>query len=155
MKIDSGSEAGLHKMVADQSGHIAQMQAHHVQQRAWGYKRLSKQTKKRIDDVRDHQKSTLHYMAQREITPKMERGPISIGTDVPAQLVNDLANEKKLVADLNTFIIAARHAGEDSLRRLVEHVVKDNEQHVADLEAQLNLIKTMGLPNYLAKASKV
>lgn len=155
MKIDSGSEAGLHKMVADKSAHIAQMQAHHVQQRAWGYKKLAKQTKGRIDDARDHLKSTLHYMAQREVTPKMGRSDVQIGTDIPTQLANDLAYAKKHVAELNTFIIAARHAGEDSLRRMIEHVVKDDEQHVADLEAQLNLVKTMGLPNYLAKASKV
>jgi len=155
MKISSGLEAGLHKMVADKQGSIANLQAHHSIQRAWGYHRLSKQTKRRVDDERDHLKSTLHYMTQREIMPKMERSPLSIGTDVESQLSRDLAGEKKMVEDLNTFIIAARHAGEDSLRRLVEHVVKDDEQHVADLEKQLNLIKTMGLPNYLAKASKV
>src|SRR6266576_2906075 len=152
MKIDSGSEAGLHKMVADKSAHIAQMQAHHAMQRAWGYKRLAKHTKGRIDEERDHLKSTMHYMAQREITPKMGRSELSIGTDIPSQIANDLARENQHVAELNTFIIAARHAGEDSLRRMIEHVVKDDEQHVADLEAQLNLIKTMGLPNYLAKA---
>lgn len=156
MKLSStGLEAGLHKMVSDKQAHIAQMQAHHSLQRAWGYKKLAKQTKGRIDDERDHLKSTLHYMTQRGVTPKMDRGTVSIGTDIPAQLANDLANEVRFVADLNDILSAARTAGEDSFRRMVEHVVKDNEQHVADLEAQLNLIKTMGLPNYLAKASKV
>lgn len=155
MKINTGLEAGLHKMVSDKQAHIAQMQAHHTLQRAWGYRKLSKHTKGRIDEERDHLKSTLHYMAQREITPKMERGTLAIGTDVIAQLTNDLENEKQHVSELNTFIIAARHAGEDSLRRMIEHVVKDDEQHVADLERQLNLVKTMGLQNYLAKVSKV
>lgn len=155
MKIDSGSEAGLHKMVADTQAGIAQMHAHHAMQRAWGYKKLSKQTKGRIDDIRDHLKSTTHYMAQREIAPHMKRADVSIAHDVPAQLEADLKWERAMVKELNTFLIAARHAGEDSLRRMIEHCVKDNEQHVADLEAQLNIIKTAGLPNYLARVSKV
>lgn len=155
MKIGSGLEAGLHKMVADKQAGIAQLQAHHSLQRAWGYGKLSKQTKGRIDEERDHLKSTLHYMTQREVAPKMDRAGLSIGSDIPSQLSNDLTYERKMVGDLNDFLSAARTAGEDSLRRVIEHVVKDNEQHVADLEAQLNLIRTMGLQNYLAKASKV
>jgi bacterioferritin len=156
MKLAStGLEAGLHKMVAAKQGHIAQMQAHHSLQRAWGYKKLAKHTKGRIDDERDHLKSTLHYMAQREVTPKMDSVKPAIGTDVVSQLTNDLENERQCVTDLNEFLSAARTANEDSLRRMIEHVVKDDEQHIADLEQQLNIIHTAGLENYLAKASKV
>jgi bacterioferritin len=156
MKLaSSGLEAGLHKMVADKQASIATLQAHHSLQRAWGYHRLSKQTKGRVDEERDHLKSTLHYMTQREVIPKMDRAPLAIGTDVISQLTNELTCEKNMANDLNDLLSAARTANEDSLRRMIEHCVKDDEQHIADLERQLNLIKTMGLQNYLAKASKV
>ena len=155
MKLPSGLESGLHKVVKEKQGYISQMQAHHVLQKRWGYHKLGKLTKGIVDDERDHLKATLHYMAQRDIIPKMEREEVDIGTDVPTQIANDLENEKHCVEELNTQIIAARHAGEDSLRRMLEHVVKDDEKHVAILETQQNLIKTLGLPNYLARVSKV
>lgn len=155
MKISTGLEAGLHNVVKEKQGYISQMQAHHVMQKRWGYHKLAKNTKKIIDDERDHLKSTLHYMTDRDVIPKMQREEVSVGTDVPSQVSNDLENEKHCVAELNTFIIAARHAGEDSLRRMIEHVVKDDEKHIAVLEQQQNLMKTLGMPNYLARISKV
>ena len=131
------------------------MQAHHVLQKRWGYHKLGKLTKGIIDDERDHLKSTLHYMAQRDMIPTMQREEVSVKDNVPDQIAADLANEKHCVEELNTQITAARRAGEDSLRRLIEHIVKDDEKHVAELEQQQNLIKTLGLPNYLARVSKV
>lgn len=155
MKLSSGLESGLHKMVKDKQGYISQMQAHHALQRRWGYHKLSKLTKGVIDDERDHLKSTLHYMTERDVIPKMQREDVNVGTDVPAQVANDLQNEQHCVEELNSFLSQARDAKEDSLRRMIEHVVKDDEKHVALLEQQQNLMKTLGMPNYLARISKV
>jgi bacterioferritin len=156
MKLAStGLEAGLQKVVKEKQGYISQYQAHHVLQKRWGYHKLAKLTKGIIDDDRDHLKATLHYMARRDIIPKMDREEADVKDNVPDQIAADLKNEKHCVEYLNEQIIAARHAGEDSLRRVLEHIVKDDEKHVADLETQQNLIKTLGLPNYLARVSKV
>ena len=156
MKLNSGLEKGLQDMLKTKQGYIAQFQAHYVLQKRWGYHKLAKLTKKILDDERDHMKATMHYMAQRDMIPNMnQKDDADVGTDVPAQIANDLENEKHCVDSLNTFLSAARTAGEDSLRRMVEHVIKDDEAHVALLEQQQNLIKTLGLQNYLARVSKV
>lgn len=154
MKLSTGLEAGLHEVVKEKQGYISQMQAHYVQQKRWGYQKLAKVMKGIIDDERDHLKATLHYMVQRDITPKMERESVSVKDNVPEQIAADLANEKHCVKKLNDLIILARHGGEDSMRRVIEHIVKDDEKHVAELEKQQNLIKTLGLPNYLHKVAK-
>lgn len=154
MKLSTGLEAGLHEMVKEKQGYISQMQAHYVMQKRWGYDKLAKLTKKIIDDDRDHLKATLHYMVQRDVTPKMEREDVTVKDNVPEQIAADLDNEKNCVKRLNDLIILARHGGEDSMRRMIEHVVKDDEVHVADLEKQQNLIRTLGLANYLHKVSK-
>lgn len=155
MKLSTGLESGLHEMVKDKQTHISQMQAHHVMQERWGYGKLAHKTKSHLDDERDHMKATLGYMAQRDVVPKMEHAGANVKTDVESQILADLAYEQQHVKKLNDFIILARHAGEDSLRRMIEHVVKDDEAHVAELEKQLNLIKTLGMSNYLHKVSKV
>lgn len=154
MKLSPELEADLQKIVKEKQGYIAQFQAHYVLQKRWGYKKLGKLTKGVLDDERDHLKATLHYIAQRDAVPVMnQRDDVEIGTDVPAQIKGDLENEKHCVSLLNKIITRARDANEDSLRRMVEHVVKDDEKHVAKFEKQQNMIKTMGLQNYLQRMS--
>ena len=44
--------------------------------------------------------------------------------------------------------------GDNGSRELFERMTIDEEQHVDFLEAQLDMIKQMGLPNYLAQQMK-
>jgi bacterioferritin len=155
MKLEKSLENRLHRIVKEKQGYVSQMQAHHVLQKHWGYHKLGKLTKELIDGNRDHLKATLHYMAERDIVPKMEREEAEVKDNVPDQITADLKNEHHCVRVLNDDIVAAREAKEDSLRRVIEHIVKDDEKYAAKLEQQQNLIKTMGLQNYLNKVSKV
>lgn len=155
MRLPSGLEAGLHDVVKDKQAYIAQKQGHHVLQKRWGYGKLAHKTKSHIDDERDHLKATLGYMAQRDVHPKMERAEVLVKSSVPEQIAAEIASEKEAIGKLNNLLMLAHNAGEDSMRRMIEHVVKDDEVHLAELERQQNLINTMGLQNYLAKVSKV
>lgn len=147
--------ADLQEMVKEKQGYIKQFQAHYVLQKRWGFDKLSKLTKKILDDERDHLKVTMHYIAQRDGVPNMNQNDMAdVGADVPAQIANDLENEKHCVTLLNRMIVDARNANEDSLRRMIEHVVKDDEAHVATLEKQQTLIRTIGMDNYLTRMSK-
>lgn len=155
MKLNTGLMADLQQIVKEKQGYINQFNAHYVLQKRWGFNKLAKITKKILDDERDHLKATLHYIAQRDGVPQTgQPDEVDIGTDVPTQIKNDLENENHCVELLNKVISAARNANEDSLRRMVEHVVKDDEKHVAKLEKQQTLIKTLGLQGYLHKISK-
>jgi bacterioferritin len=64
---------------------------------------------------------------------------------------NDLQVEYEALARLNKSIAVAVAAGDNGSRELFERILKDEEEHVDFLEAQLTLIEQMGLPNYLAQ----
>lgn len=145
----------LQEILKEKQGYIKQFQAHYVLQKRWGYYKLARITKKILDDERDHLKSTLHYIAQRDGIPDMNQADeASVGKTVPEQVKNDLENENHCVKLLNRIIVDSRDAKEDSMRRLVEHIVKDDEAHAAKFEKQQNLMKTLGMENYLARVSK-
>lgn len=155
MQLDAKLMKDLQTMVKEKQGYIKQFQAHHVLQKRWGYKKLAKLTKSVLDEERDHLKAVLEYIVQRDGIPNMnQQDEAAVGKDVPSQIANDLENEKHCVILLNKMISDARVANEDSLRRMIEHVVKDDEAHVAKFEKQQTLMKTLGMDNYLAKVAK-
>lgn len=155
MQLDPKLMSDLQEILKEKQGYIRQFQAHYVLQKRWGFHKLAAVTKKILDDERDHLKSTLHYIAQRDGIPNMnQHDDADVGATVPEQINNDLDNEKHCVTLLNRIIADARNANEDSMRRMVEHIVKDDEKHVAKFEKQKKLIETLGVQNYLTRMSK-
>jgi bacterioferritin len=77
--------------------------------------------------------------------------PLRIGQNVKDQIQNDLQVEYEAVPRLNKAINAAVEAGDNGSRELFESILKDEEEHVDYLEAQLHLIQEMGYENYLAQ----
>jgi bacterioferritin len=76
--------------------------------------------------------------------------PINIGADVPAQFQHDLAAEVGAVKAYNGDIKLAADSGDNGTRELLESILKDEEDHVDWLEAQLFQIQQMGAQLYLA-----
>jgi bacterioferritin len=76
---------------------------------------------------------------------------LKIGKNVQQQLQNDLNLEKEAVEEYNKYIALARKEGDNASADLFEVLLKDEEEHVDFLEAQLDLIDQVGLQNYLAQ----
>ena len=76
---------------------------------------------------------------------------INVGKTVSEQFQNDLEVEYQAVPRLNKGIEVARAIGDNGTRALLETILKDEEEHVDWLEAQLGMIKEMGVENYLAQ----
>lgn len=118
----------------------------------WGYKRLASYGKKESIDEMKHAEAAIERILFLEGTPVMsELFPLRIGADVKAQLENDLALELEAVPRLNKAIKAAVEAGDNGSRDLFEKILTDEEHHVDWLEAQLHVIREIGLKNYLAE----
>jgi bacterioferritin len=77
--------------------------------------------------------------------------PLKIGQTVQDQMENDLALEYAAVTRLNNAVKTAVEAGDNGSRELFEKILIDEERHIDWLEAQLHLIKEVGLDNYLAQ----
>jgi bacterioferritin len=121
----------------------------------WGYERLGKHTKKDSIDEMKHAEMLIERILFLDGSPVMsELFPLRIGQDVKAQLENDLAVELEAVPRLNKAIAAAAEAGDNGSRELFERILVDEERHVDWLEAQLHMVREIGLDNYLAQQMK-
>jgi bacterioferritin len=76
---------------------------------------------------------------------------INVGRTVPDQFQSDLEVEYQAVPRLNKGIEVARAHGDNGTRSLLEAILKDEEEHVDWLEAQLGIVKEIGVENYLAQ----
>ncbi len=117
----------------------------------WGYERLYDAIRKESIDEMRHAEALIERILFLEGIPNVTRlGRIKVGETVPQQLDSDLGLELEAVARLNKAIQQCVEAGDNASRALLEGILRDEEQHIDWLEAQVALIKQVGVENYLA-----
>jgi bacterioferritin len=72
-----------------------------------------------------------------------------IGAEVPKMHANDWSAEEGAIKGYNESIRLAVEVGDNGTRELLEAILKDEEAHIDELEAQLDQIKQTGVQNYL------
>ena len=76
---------------------------------------------------------------------------LTVGQNVKEQLESDLKLEIGAVAMYNRAVQVSRDEGDNASRELFERLLKDEEEHVDWLEAQLYQISEMGYERYLSQ----
>jgi bacterioferritin len=117
----------------------------------WGYHRLGNYIRKQSIGEMKHAEELLERIIFLDGVPRMEPLPLTIGADVKGQLQNDLDLELKAVVMYNESVKVAREAGDNASRELFERLLKDEEEHVDFLEAQMHQIGQLGYERYLAQ----
>jgi bacterioferritin len=118
----------------------------------WRYKRLADRARAESIEEMKHAQEVIERILYLDGRPNMEKYlDIKVGTSVPEQHKYDLALEREAVARLNKGVELCRAADDNGSRALLEKILRDEEEHVDWLEAQLQQIKDVGLPNYLAQ----
>jgi len=118
----------------------------------WGYKKLAAYVRKESIEEMQHAQHVIDRILYFDGAPNMSKYmKINVGKTVPEQFRNDLAVEYQAVPRLNKGIEVARALGDNGTRALLETILKDEEEHVDWLEAQLSIIKEIGVENYLAR----
>jgi len=118
----------------------------------WGYEHRYTKIRQEAMSEMKHAEKLIERVLFLEGVPNVQRlGKISIGETVPEQLKSDLALEQEAVARLNPGIETCREAGDNGSRMLLEEILESEEEHIDWLEAQLDLIKQVGVQNYLAE----
>ncbi len=117
----------------------------------WGFDRLAAFIKKESIDEMKHAEIIIERMLFLDGTPNMSKyQKINIGPTVPEIINNDLRLELQAVSMYNKLIEVAMEAKDNGTAELLKKLLKDEEAHVDGLEEQLDMIKGMGLQNYLA-----
>ncbi len=121
----------------------------------WGYERLYEKVRKESIEEMKHADALIERILFLEGLPNLQKlGKINVGQTVPEQFQLDLQVEYEAVKRLNDGIEAARSAGDNGTRDLLEKMLREEEQHADWLETQQEAIKQMGLEPYLAEQLK-
>lgn len=118
----------------------------------WGYTRLASHIQEESIDEMRHAQSLIDRVLYLGGVPNVQRlGKVNIGETVKEQLTVDLALEMEAIPRLNKGIEQLRESGDNGSRILLEGILTSEEAHVDWLEAQLELIETLGETAYLAE----
>ena len=120
----------------------------------WGYHALGNYIKKQSIDEMKHAEKLIERLLFLDATPKMDYMELSVGTSVRTQLEADLKLEENAVEMYNAAIKVSREAGDDASRELFSKLLKDEEEHVDWLEAQMHQINEIGYERYLSNQTE-
>jgi bacterioferritin len=148
-----GNEKIIHQLnarLADELAAINQYMVHSEMCADWGYDRLHETIEKRAIEEMKHAEELIARILFLEGTPTVsELSPIKIGADVETQFKNDLAAEAQAIKDYNQDIKLALDLGDNGTRKLMQSLLKEEEEHLDWLETQIEQIRQIGIQNYL------
>jgi bacterioferritin len=142
----------LNQRLAEELTAINQYMVHSEMCDNWGYERLHKMIEKRaIDEMKHAEKliARILFLDGRPIVSNLNK--VHIGAEVPKMHDNDRLAEESAIHGYNESIRLAVEVGDNGTRELLESILKDEEAHIDQLEAQLDQIRQMGPQNYLVE----
>ena len=151
MKGNAQLLKALNGLLADELGAINQYMVHAEMVENWGYMKLGKMLQARAVTEMKHAEKLIGRILFLEGTPIVSKlSDIHIGADVPKQFDNDLDAEMGAVKSYNAAIKLAQEVADNATKELLDAILKDEDAHVDEIEAQQDQIKQMGLPQYLS-----
>jgi bacterioferritin len=115
----------------------------------WGYEKLSEYIKKQSIGEMKHAEALMERILFLDGTPSMKPLDLTIGKNVQEMLQSDLDLELGAVKEYNAAIHVAVAEKDNGSRDLFVTLLKDEEDHVDWLEAQIHQIKELGYERYL------
>jgi bacterioferritin len=151
MKGNAQLLKALNGLLADELGAINQYMVHAEMVENWGYMKLGKMIQSRAVTEMKHAEKLIGRILFLEGTPIVSKlSDIHIGADVPKQFNNDHVAEIGAVKSYNAAIKLAADVSDNATKELLDSILKDEDGHVDEIEAQQDQIKQMGLPQYLS-----
>lgn len=118
----------------------------------WGYDKLASYMKKESIEEMNHADQVIERILFLDGIPDLQRYmKVNVGKDIENILKNDLEVEYSAVERLNRGIEISTKNKDNGTRELLEKILVSEEEHIDWLEAQLEIIKTIGVQNYLAQ----
>jgi bacterioferritin len=118
----------------------------------WGFNTLAAKKREESLEEMKHADSIIARVLFLEGVPNMQRYfPVKVGEDPVEQHRLDLEVEYDAVKRLNAGIATCRDKGDNGSRELLEMILRQEEEGIDWLEAQLHLVETIGKERYLAE----
>jgi bacterioferritin len=142
----------LNSLLADELTAISQYMVQAEMCANWGYKHLSETIEKRaVDEMKHAEKhiGRIIFLEERPIVSELNK--IQIGDEVEAFHQNDWDAENNAIQAYNNAIKLAVEVSDNGTREMLESILKDEEDHIDWIEAQIDQIKQMGVKVYLSE----
>ena len=142
----------LNFLLADELTAISQYMVQAEMCANWGYSHLAEAIEKRAVDEMKHAEKHIGRILFLEGKPIVsELNKLHIGDSVSVQHKNDWDAESGAIVAYNEAIKLAVEVGDNGTREMLEAILKEEEDHIDWIEAQLDQIRQMGIENYLAQ----
>ena len=149
MKGNSKVIAQLNKALQEELTAINQYFLHAEMCDNWGYHKLSELIKKQSIGEMKHAEVLIERILFLDGSPSMTPLELKVGGTVKGMIQSDLALEVSAVKQYNDAVAIATKEGDNGSRDLLVELLKDEEDHVDFLEAQMHLIDELGYERYL------
>jgi len=152
MRGDSEVIEILNEVLTSELTAINQYFVHSKMCSNWGYEKLAKEKRDESISEMKHADSIIDRILYLDGVPNMQRlSPVRVGENAAEQHKNDLAVETEAIERLNRGIELCVAKSDNGTRELLECILKDEEEGADHLEAQLHIIKEIGVEAYLAE----
>ncbi len=116
----------------------------------WGYRKLHDVVEKRAMVEMKHAEKLITRIIFLEGIPIVSHlNQINIGSDVERQIVNDRLSEADAIKGYNETIRLATELGDNGTKEMLDGILRQEEEHIDELEAKLDQVKQMGIQNFL------
>jgi len=118
----------------------------------WGLMKMAKHEYEESIEEMKHADKLIERILFLDGVPNLQRlGPVKVGEEPIEMHKLDLELEREAVARLNQAIALCLSKQEAGTRELLEHLLKEEEESVDWLEAQLKLVSDIGRERYLSE----
>jgi len=150
MKGDAKVIEYLNKILGNELIAINQYFLHSKMYKNWGYHELAEhEYHESIDEMKHADKLTDRILFLEGLPNYQHLGKLRIGENVPEMLQCDLDLEKDALPALKEGIAYCESVQDYVSRELMVDILESEEEHIDWLETQLDLIKAVGIQNYL------
>lgn len=142
----------LNARLAEELTAINQYFVHAEMCENWRYNKLHDMIFKRsIQEMKHAEKLIARILFLDGIPIVSELNKIHIGSEIPKMYKNDHAAEAAAISGYNESIRVAMEVGDNGSRELLESILKEEEEHIDLIEAQIAQIAQVGIQNYLVE----